>query len=179
MKPVPTSCQSSNRHQKAGGCVTAGVQSSRTFRLAPDSTNIPHTLYCSCMGPLDGGSQWDSSPFLPPPFLYFPSNHWLFFCTLCFSSLQAFRGEEACRAESHARPQWVPDPGVRQMPASPGLLCFWRPRPTCTNEPTSFRQGLVMGLAWGGRQEGCLAHSAPSDLPSHEATPLTCGSRSS
>lgn len=133
--------------------MTTGDPSSRFLRLATGSTNTPHTVCCSCTGPLEEGSRGTALP----PSLCLLSNHWLLFCTLPLFSLQAFRGEEACRAQSHARPQWIPDPGVRQMPAPPGLLSFWRPRLTCTKEPTSFRQGLVMRWTWGGRRGGGLA----------------------
>lgn len=83
--------------------MTAGDRSSRILRLAPGSTDTHHTLCCSCKGPLEGGSQWDSSPPLPPPFLYFLSNHGLLFCILCFSSCRP-SGEK-----KPAEPKAMPD----------------------------------------------------------------------
>lgn len=134
------------------------------------STNTVQTLCCSCRG---GKEALEEGIALPPSALPFsislvttpPLLHPLLFF------LQAFRGEEAPRAQSHARPQWVPDPGVRQMPAPPDLLCVWRPRPTCWKEPTSSRQGLAMGWTWGGRPEGDLAIQHQVTCPPTKPSP--------
>ncbi|XP_057589487.1 tubulinyl-Tyr carboxypeptidase 1 isoform X1 [Hippopotamus amphibius kiboko] len=90
----------------------------------------------------------------------------------------AFRREEAFGAQSHARPQWVPDPGVRQV-AEP------QPRPLlgariCLREPASRlgKLGLMLGPGEGsGKSMSQLGH--PRCCPSCWAKPPNFGPKGS